>query len=74
MKDVAVVAFAQRQEAAIPHESEVEFMVPLMDQVKKSVGLTQQDMGFTCSGSSPGRTGVFVRDDHRRHRAGAADQ
>ncbi len=52
MRDVAVVAFAQRQEAAIPGESEVEFMVPLMEQVKGSVGLTQQDMGFTCSGSS----------------------
>ncbi len=52
MRDVAVVAFTQRQEAAIPNESEVEFMVPLMDDAKKSVGLTQQDMGFTCSGSS----------------------
>ena len=52
MIDVAVVGFAQRQEAAISGESEVEFMVPLMAEAKSSVGLTQADMGFTCSGSS----------------------
>ena len=52
MKDVAIVSFAQRQEAAIPNESEVEMMIPLMEQAKDAVGLTQRDMGFTCSGSS----------------------
>lgn len=52
MRDVAIVSFAQRQEAAIPNLSEVEFMVPLMQQAKDAVGLTQRDMGFTCSGSS----------------------
>ena len=52
MRDIAVVAFAQRQESKINTESEVEFMVPLMNQAKDAVGLTQQEMGFTCSGSS----------------------
>ena len=52
MIDVAVVSFTQRQQASIPAESEVEFMVPLMQQAKESVGLTQRDIGFTCSGSS----------------------
>jgi len=52
MRDVAIVASAQRQERAIPSESEVEFMVPLMQQVKDATGLTQKDIGFTCSGSS----------------------
>jgi acetyl-CoA acetyltransferase len=52
MRDVAICSFAQRQEAAIPDESEVEFMVPLMVQAKEAVGLTQREMGFTCSGSS----------------------
>ncbi len=52
MIDVAVVSFAQRQEASIPGESEVEFMVPLMERAKTDVGLTQADIGFTCSGSS----------------------
>ena len=52
MRDIAVVAFSQRQEAMINTESEVEFMVPLMNEAKDAVGLTQQEMGFTCSGSS----------------------
>ncbi|NDH87563.1 MAG: lipid-transfer protein [Actinobacteria bacterium] len=52
MRDIAVVAFSQRQEAVINTESEVEFMVPLMNEAKDAVGLTQQEMGFTCSGSS----------------------
>jgi len=52
MRDIAVVAFVQRQQASIPGESEVEFMVPLMTEAKQIVGMTQQDMGFTCSGSS----------------------
>lgn len=52
MRDIAIVSFAQRQEPAITTESEVEFMVPLMAAAKDAVGLTQQDMGFTCSGSS----------------------
>jgi acetyl-CoA acetyltransferase len=52
MREIAICSFAQRQEAAIPDESEVEFMVPLMVEAKEAVGLTQADMGFTCSGSS----------------------
>ena len=38
MRDVAIVSFAQRQERAIPNESEVEFMVPLMSATKEAVG------------------------------------
>ena len=52
MREVAVVSFAQRQEARIVDESEVEFMVPLMQAAKQAVGLTQREIGFTCSGSS----------------------
>ncbi len=52
MIDVAVVSFEQRQQASISGESEVEFMVPLMEKAKTNVGLTQSDIGFTCSGSS----------------------
>ncbi len=51
-RDVAVVAFTQRQEAQILGESEAEFMVPLMQAAKEEVGLTQREIGFTCSGSS----------------------
>ena len=63
MIDVAVVSFAQRQQAAIPGESEVELMIPVMEQAKAAVGLTQADIGFTCSGSSDflaGRAFSFV--------------
>ena len=52
MREVAVVSFAQRQEARIVDESEVEFMVPLMQAAKQAVGMTQREIGFTCSGSS----------------------
>lgn len=52
MIDVAIVASAQRQERSIDNENEVEFMVPLMQQVKEQTGLTQRDIDFTCSGSS----------------------
>lgn len=63
MVDVAVVAFAQRQESSIPGESELEMMIPIMEQAKAAVGLTQADFGFTCSGSSDflaGRAFSFV--------------
>ena len=33
-------------------DTEAEFMVPLIDEARSSVGLAQADMGFTCSGSS----------------------
>lgn len=52
MRQVAVVSTAQRQEAAITTESEAEFVTPLINQARDAVGLTQADIGFTCSGSS----------------------
>ena len=63
MRDIAVVAFSQRQEPMINTESEVEFMVPLMNEAKDAVGLTQQDMGFTCSGikETVSQSGVPMR-------------
>ena len=68
MREVAVVSFTQRQEARIADESEVEFMVPLMQAAKQAVGLTQRDIGFTCSGSSDflaGQAFSFVHDPGR---------
>jgi len=52
MRPVAVVGSLQRQQRSIPNESEVEFMTPLIDGIKTKLGLTQQEIGFTCSGSS----------------------
>ena len=53
MRDVAVVAFAQapsiRKE---PERNEVEILMPVVKDVLDSVGLTKDDIGFTCSGTS----------------------
>jgi acetyl-CoA acetyltransferase len=52
VRDVAIVSSAQIQERAISDRSEVEFITPVMNEAKDAVGLTQDDIGFTCSGSS----------------------
>ncbi|MCB0994991.1 MAG: lipid-transfer protein [Acidimicrobiales bacterium] len=49
--DVAVVAVAQTQAAAISL-TEVEIMLPLINAARDAVGITQDRIGFTCSGSS----------------------
>ena len=51
MREVAVVAVAHRQEARML-DTEVELMIPLLAQARGAVGLSQEDIGFTCSGSS----------------------
>ncbi len=51
MRDVAVVSAASLQ-APVLDDTEVEFMIPLIEDARSSVGLTQADIGFTCSGSS----------------------
>jgi acetyl-CoA acetyltransferase len=51
--DVAVIAVAQmpnvRSETA---RNEVEMLMPVLEEVKAKAGLTQQQIGFTCSGST----------------------
>lgn len=51
MRDVAVIAAASRQEAALL-DTEVEFMIPLIAEARDAAGLTQEQVDFTCSGSS----------------------
>ena len=51
MRDVAVVAVARRQEPKLL-DTEVELMIPLVDEVRSAVGLDQSQIDFTCSGSS----------------------
>lgn len=51
MRDIAVVATEQFQTAATK-TTEPEMMIPLISGVRDKVGLTQQEIGFTCSGSS----------------------
>jgi acetyl-CoA acetyltransferase len=53
VRDVAVVAVAQmpnvRQETAL---NEVEMLMPVLQEVRARAGLTQEQIGFTCSGST----------------------
>ncbi|MCH7788952.1 MAG: lipid-transfer protein [Acidobacteria bacterium] len=52
MRDVAIVAAGQRQQAAFTDETEVQILLPIFEQVRNDTGLEQSDIGFTCSGSS----------------------
>jgi len=53
VRDVAVIAFAQmknvRRETSL---NEVEMLMPVIQEVRAKAGLTQQEIGFTCSGST----------------------
>ncbi len=51
MREVAVVSVASRQEPRTL-DTEPELMIPLINAARDAVGLSQQDIGFTCSGSS----------------------
>ncbi len=51
MTDVAVVAFAVRQEQVVD-ENEIEMIAPLIEEVRAATGLGPGDLDFTCSGSS----------------------
>jgi len=53
VRDVAVIAVAQmpnvRRETV---RNEVEMLMPVIEDVRAKAGLTQSDIGFTCSGST----------------------
>ena len=53
MSDIAVVAYAARQEPVVDG-NEIEMMGPVIEAVRASSGLTPDDIDFTCSGSSRG--------------------
>ncbi len=51
--DVAVIAFAQMPNVrAETVRNEVEMLMPVIADVRAKAGLTQADIGFTCSGST----------------------
>ena len=53
MRDVAVVSFAQSQHVRREaYRNEVELLMPVLHQVKSDVGLDQNQIDFTCSGST----------------------
>ena len=51
MRDVAIVSFAQFT-APEDRRSESELLLPVLDEAVATVGLTRQEIGFTCSGST----------------------
>jgi acetyl-CoA acetyltransferase len=64
MRDVAVVAFAQRQMRDSDGSPNcVELLVPILHELWEQTGWTKRDIGFWCSGSSDylaGRSFSFV--------------
>ena len=53
MRDVAVVSFAQSKHVRrLPGLNEVEMLMPVLGEVREKIGITQDRIGFTCSGSS----------------------
>jgi acetyl-CoA acetyltransferase len=52
-REVAVVAFAQSEHVRrLDDRNEVEMVMPVLHEVKQSLGLEQKDIDFTCSGST----------------------
>jgi acetyl-CoA acetyltransferase len=52
MRDVAVVAYAHADIFGERERNEVEILMPVVRDVFEKVGLTKNDIGFTCSGTS----------------------
>jgi hypothetical protein len=51
-RDVAIVASASFETPSEPARNEVEILLPVIHDALGQVGITQQDIGFTVSGSS----------------------
>jgi hypothetical protein len=51
-RDVAIVSWASFETPSEPARNEVEMLLPVIQEALGKVGLTQQDIGFTVSGSS----------------------
>jgi acetyl-CoA acetyltransferase len=52
-RPVAVVSFAQSpQVRREDHRNEVEMLMPVVEEVFSNIGVTKNDIGFVCSGSS----------------------
>jgi acetyl-CoA acetyltransferase len=53
MRDVAIVGTAQSVHARrIDDRNEVEMLMPVLQELKDGLGVTQADLDFTCSGST----------------------
>ncbi len=64
MRDIAIVSYAQHAARREDKRNEVEILLPVVREAMGPIGLTTQDMGFTCSGSSDylaGQAFAFVQ-------------
>ena len=52
LREVAVVSTAVHQVEALTFTTDVQLMVPVVSAARDAVGITQDDVDFTCSGSS----------------------
>jgi acetyl-CoA acetyltransferase len=53
MREVAVVGWAQSKHARrVEDHNEVEMLMPVLEELKGGLGVTQADLDFTCSGST----------------------
>jgi acetyl-CoA acetyltransferase len=53
MRDVAIVGTAQSKHSRrIDDRNEVEMLMPVLQELKDGLGVTQADLDFTCSGST----------------------
>jgi acetyl-CoA acetyltransferase len=52
MRDIAVVGYESAFKRSDPGRNEVEILMPVLGEVFGRLGITLDDIGFTCSGSS----------------------
>src|SRR3954451_1233537 len=53
MRDVAIISFAQSDHVrAVTNANEVEMLMPVTAAAIERAGMTKNDIGFTCSGST----------------------
>jgi acetyl-CoA acetyltransferase len=53
VRDIAIIATAQMQNVRREEvRNEVEMLMPVLHEVRANAGLTPQEIGFTCSGST----------------------
>jgi acetyl-CoA acetyltransferase len=59
MRDVGIIGFAQTKHVRRQRDlNEVEMLMPILEEVRTRAGVTKDEIGFTCSGSTDYLAGV----------------
>lgn len=59
MRDVAIIGFTQTHHVRREQRrNEVEMLMPILEEIRQQTGVTKDDIGFTCSGSTDYLAGV----------------